>query len=49
VDRFRLILARALIEAPVRRPTRPGRASRERRLEAKRRRSEIKRWRRSVE
>jgi len=49
LERFRLVLARALIETPVRRPTRPGRAARERRLEAKKRRSKIKRWRGTVE
>ena len=43
LERFRVVLARALVERPLRRPTRPGRAARERRLEAKRRRSEIKR------
>lgn len=46
LERLREKLAGALEVAPSRRPTRPTRASRERRLEAKRRQSERKRTRR---
>ena len=47
LDRLRSRLAGALRVAPSRRPTRPTRASQERRVQAKRRRSETKRLRRS--
>ena len=46
LERLREKLAGALEVAPKRRPTRPSRASRERRLEAKRRQAERKRARR---
>jgi ribosome-associated protein len=43
VDRLRRRLADALYVAPPRRPTRPTRGGVERRLQAKRRRSQLKR------
>lgn len=46
LERLREKLAAALVVPKRRRPTRPGRAARERRLEQKRRRSERKRQRR---
>ena len=48
VERFRRLLRAALQVPKPRLPTRPTRAARERRLRAKRRRSEIKRLRRRV-
>jgi ribosome-associated protein len=45
VERFQSLLAGALKERRKRRPTRPSRAAREKRLESKRRRSQVKRWR----
>ena len=48
VERFRLLLANALRQPRHRRPTRPSAASRERRLQRKRRRSDIKKTRRSL-
>jgi ribosome-associated protein len=45
LERFRTLIASALVERRKRRPTRPTTGSREERLRAKRRRSEIKRWR----
>ncbi len=45
LERFRALLAGALVERRKRRPTRPTLGSREDRLKAKRRRSKIKRWR----
>jgi len=48
VERFQLLLANALRRPRRRRPTRPSAASRERRLQQKRRRSDIKKTRRSV-
>ena len=49
VERFQTLLASALTERRKRRPTRPSRAARERRLESKKRHSEIKRQRKSLE
>jgi ribosome-associated protein len=46
LERFRALLRRALARPRPRKPTKPTRASRERRLEAKRRRGETKRGRR---
>ena len=46
VERFRSLLADALVEQPERRPTRPSRRARQARLEDKRRRSTIKQERR---
>jgi len=46
LERLRARIARALHVRRPRRPTKPGRAARERRLEAKRRRSDVKRARR---
>ena len=46
LERLRDRLAGALVTAPPRRPTRPSRAERERRLDAKRRKGERKRDRR---
>jgi ribosome-associated protein len=46
LERFRALLAGALVERRKRRPTRPTHGSREERLRAKRRRGEIKRGRR---
>jgi ribosome-associated protein len=46
LERLREKLAGALVVAPPRRKTRPGRGARERRLESKRRRAERKRGRR---
>ena len=46
VERLRGRLAAALAVRPVRRPTRPSRAANERRLQAKRQRSDVKRRRR---
>jgi ribosome-associated protein len=46
LDRLRSRLADALRVAPVRRPTAPSGAARERRLQAKHRRSDVKRMRR---
>ncbi|MFN7022826.1 MAG: aminoacyl-tRNA hydrolase, partial [Phycisphaerales bacterium] len=43
------LLVQALAEPKVRRKTKPTRASRERRLEGKKRRSDIKRGRRGAE
>jgi ribosome-associated protein len=48
LDRLRRRLADALYVAPPRRPTRPTRGSVERRLQAKRRRSQVKRSRRAA-
>ena len=48
IERFRVLLARALRPRRRRRPTRPTSASRERRLQQKRRRSDTKRERRTV-
>jgi ribosome-associated protein len=45
LDRLERLLAVAIVEPRVRRPTRPTRASRERRLAAKQRRSALKRGR----
>lgn len=45
VERFATLVRDALSEAPPRRPTRPGRAAKRRRLEAKRRRGRRKRER----
>jgi ribosome-associated protein len=45
VERLRERIATALRPRKRRRPTRPGRAARERRLESKRRRSDVKRQR----
>ena len=47
VERFAELLADALSEEPERRPTRVPKAARRRRLEAKRKRSRVKRERRS--
>lgn len=47
-ERFRMLMRGALRVPRLRRPTRPTPASRERRLEGKRRRSELKRQRRRV-
>jgi ribosome-associated protein len=49
VERLRALVARALHEAPPRRPTRPPRTARERRLAQKRRRAELKARRRPVD
>jgi len=49
VDRFQVLVREALHVPKRRRPTRPTRAARERRLEEKRRRSEAKRERRPVQ
>ncbi len=46
LDQLRELVARAIVEPTPRRPTRPTRGSKERRLDAKRRRGEIKRQRR---
>ena len=46
LDRLQGLLARALLRAKPRKPTRPTRASQERRLAAKKRRSDVKRRRR---
>jgi len=46
LERLRARIARGLHVRRPRRPTKPGRAARERRLEAKRRRSDVKRARR---
>jgi ribosome-associated protein len=46
VERFRALLSRALHVPKKRRPTRPSRASKERRLTAKKRRSQVKTQRR---
>lgn len=48
VERFRRLLAGALKPRKKRKPTRPGAAARQRRLDAKRRRSETKKLRRRV-
>ena len=48
IRRFQVLLARALARPRKRRPTRPSRQARERRLAEKRRRSAIKRLRRRV-
>lgn len=48
-ERFQTLIAEALRERKRRRPTRPTRASKEARLRAKRRRSELKRSRRPVD
>jgi ribosome-associated protein len=45
LDRMERLLAGALVEPRLRRPTRPTRASKERRLDAKQRRSTLKRRR----
>lgn len=47
LERLRERIANGLRQRKRRRPTRPGRAARERRLEGKRRRSELKRQRRA--
>ncbi len=49
LDRLRSMLAEALRVAPSRRPTKPSQSSQERRLSNKRRRSELKQSRRSLE
>jgi ribosome-associated protein len=49
IERFRTLLAAALVPPKPRKATRPGRAARERRLAEKRRRSERKRERRRTE
>jgi ribosome-associated protein len=49
LERLRARIARGLHVHRPRRPTKPGRAARERRLHAKRRRSEVKRGRRRPE
>lgn len=49
IERFRLLVASALIERRSRRATRPTRSSQERRLSSKKRRGEIKRWRSGAE
>lgn len=49
MERFRLVVAAALRVPKARRKTRPSRAARERRLQEKRHRSEIKRRRRSID
>jgi ribosome-associated protein len=46
LDRLRLLMAEAIIEPKPRRPTRPSRAAKRRRLESKRRRGEVKSHRR---
>jgi ribosome-associated protein len=48
VERFREVIAQALIVPKKRRPTKPSRVAVEKRLEAKRRRSQLKRHRRPV-
>jgi ribosome-associated protein len=48
LDRLVILLRRAAEPAKPRRPTKPTAASQERRLESKRRRSEVKRARRST-
>jgi ribosome-associated protein len=47
--RFRAIVGEALVPPTPRRPTRPSRAAKQRRLEGKRRRGEVKRLRRPPE
>lgn len=49
VRRFQSLVAAALSERPTRRPTRPSQSARERRLQQKRKRSEVKRQRRPPE
>ena len=49
IGRFAELLRDALAEDPARRPTRPTRASRKRRLQGKRRRGELKRLRTSLD
>ena len=46
-ERLHALLAQAAIEPKARRPTRPSRASKERRLDAKQKRSDVKRHRRA--
>jgi ribosome-associated protein len=48
IERLRAILGAALKRRKVRRPTRPHAAARERRLQAKRQRSQLKQIRRSI-
>ncbi len=48
VARFQTLMQRALKRRKRRKPTKPTAASRERRLRKKKRRSEIKRWRKDV-
>lgn len=48
VERFRRLLAAALKTVKKRAPTRPGAAARQRRLDAKRRRGQVKRLRRAA-
>ena len=43
--RMQILIRESLVQPKKRRPTKPTRASRERRLDGKRRRSQIKRWR----
>jgi ribosome-associated protein len=47
--RFRAVVGEALVPPTPRRPTRPSRAAKQRRLEGKRRRGEVKRLRRPPE
>ena len=49
IGRFAELVRDALLEDPARRPTRPTRASRKRRLQGKRRRGELKRLRSSLD
>ncbi len=49
VDRLVKLVRRALEKPKIRKPTRPGAAARQRRLQAKKRRGETKRLRQTVE
>lgn len=49
IERFRVLVAAALVERRPRHATRPTRSSKEKRLASKKRRAEIKRWRTSDE
>lgn len=49
IQRFAELLREALTPPPERRPTRPSRAAKQRRIEEKKRRSERKRSRRAVD
>ena len=49
IGRFAELVREALVEDPARRPTRPTRAARKRRLQGKRRRGELKRLRSSLD
>lgn len=48
MDRLRELLIEAMAEPKLRRPTRPSKASKRRRLESKRRRAQVKARRRSI-